>query len=491
MTSVSSVAPRSIRLRLPVGETRGWVRLLIERLAFAGYGASIIHDGSRPPIDRGIDRLLGIEARIFGSAPCLWDRQDIPPAPLADQKSLLLALGDDVSGSDVSLWLEGEPGLARLPRRLIDGQNPRVELRDAAGHVRAAGYTGIEQPDILRRALNDGLARVVTLILMALDGHDRSPPDPSIPKTEAERSTLAFGAATLISKTRSRLAEARYRAQHWRVAIRPLAGPVDELPVRDYAGFHWLPDDGEHYYADPMLWEEGGRTYLMVEDFAYALGRGVLAFTELDPKGQPLFAPRPIIIRGTHLSYPLMFRHEGAIYMMPENAVGGHVPLYRARQFPEQWDELDALISRVGLHDATLLAHGGHWWLLANEAREGASSWDCLCLYQADSPLGPFVPHPGNPVLVDARMARSAGPILHDGAGGLIRPVQNCAGGYGRGLGFARIERLGTDGFAQTLLGSAPVPATPGISGVHSYSRSSRFEAIDMLTTRRFSGPPR
>ncbi len=74
--------------------------------------------------------------------------------------------------------------------------------------------------------------------------------------------------------------------------------------------------------------------------------------------------------------------------------------------------------------------------------------------------------------------ARPAGPIvLRDGA--LIRPVQDCRGGYGAALGLARILRLDEDGYAQRVEARlAAGPDWPG-SRLHMYSAAGGLEFID------------
>ena len=54
---------------------------------------------------------------------------------------------------------------------------------------------------------------------------------------------------------------------------------------------------------------------------------------------------------------------------------------------------------------------------------------------------GPWQPVPGNPVMVDVASARPAGTPFTWGDR-LVRPVQDCVGRYGAGLGFAVVDRL-------------------------------------------------
>jgi len=129
--------------------------------------------------------------------------------------------------------------------------------------------------------------------------------------------------------------------------------------------------------------------------------------------------------------------------MIPESSRSATIDLYRATRFPGGWVHEAVLVAGVVASDATLLRHGGRGWLFATVGEGGGSYSDTLHLWHADDFRGPWAPHPGNPVLIDVASARPAGPIvLRDGA--LIRPVQDCRGGYGsvRLLPMLRLQEL-------------------------------------------------
>ncbi len=175
----------------------------------------------------------------------------------------------------------------------------------------------------------------------------------------------------------------------------------------------------------------------------------------------------PVLEEAHHLSYPFVFEREGSVWMVPESSAAGTVDLYRATRFPGGWVKEATLLSGVVASDATLVEHHGRWWIFATvrdaglDAPAGAGSFhDALHLWSAPDFRGPYTPHPANPVLVDPSLARPAGRIVARG-GRLIRPIQDCATGYGRALMLARIDRLDREGYAQTVIGRIE-PAPPG-----------------------------
>jgi len=474
------ITATTIILRLAPERARVALRALVSGLEKQGHRV-VIEAGGTATVDSDVERVLDFERRLYRDRDRPGARLALPLGKAGP--GFVISLGGPMPDADLTLWLDGELGLDTLESSLVNGHIPLIELRDQSGTVRAAGLPGIEAREILGRALLGFYARLATVILMALDGAPRHLPNRSGMREPPNDTTpLGYFLRHAARKVAGRIAPARQRIEHWRIATRPIEGPFRPDGDTDSRGFHILPDDGQRYFADPILWEEGERTFLLMEEFPYDTGIGCLAWTELGPDGRALFAPRRMLKKPTHLSYPFLFRHAGETLMLPENVSAGELMLYRARRFPEDWEEHGVLIPGRALHDATLIDHGGRWWLLANEER-GGSSWDTLVIFSAPSPLGPFEPHAVEPLLVDSRLARSAGPVIRDGQR-LIRPVQNCVGGYGRFLRFTEITQLDDAGFAQREIGRILPEEGRDIAGLHTYARSSRFEAIDLLTSR-------
>ncbi len=245
-----------------------------------------------------------------------------------------------------------------------------------------------------------------------------------------------------------------------------------------------LPDDGRRFYADPFPLAVDGTTHVFVEEFPHATGKAIISAVRFGPDG-PEGPPVPVLEEPHHLSYPFVFARAGSVWMVPESSAAGTVDLYRATRYPGGWVKEATLLSGVVASDATLLEHGGRWWMFATvrDAPVGAPPGsgchhDALYLWSAPDFRGPYAPHPANPVLVDPSFARPAGRIVaRDGV--LIRPVQDCAHGYGRALSLARIDRLDPEGFAQTILDRIePGPAWPG-SCLHTLNTGGGIECID------------
>jgi hypothetical protein len=111
--------------------------------------------------------------------------------------------------------------------------------------------------------------------------------------------------------------------------------------------------------------------------------------------------------------------------------------------------------------------------------RDGVGSWsDALSIFHSKTLLGPWQPHDANPVLLDQGAARPAGAFVRRN-GRLWRPVQDCRGGYGTGIGLAEVTRLDREGYAQAL--HAVMHAPPDWPGrrLHTLNRAGSLECID------------
>lgn len=376
------------------------------------------------------------------------------------------------------LTFDGAAGEVPLVAALLSGRTPLVAVTDvASGEPVALGQPGTETPHIIAAAYDDIVARAATLIVSAVTERgarlDRA----------AETSTLAcgdvalFGTKAVARAALHRLYRLLTRAPHWRTGWRFVDGPgVVELGAHPKEGWRTLPDDGLRFYADPFPVVVRGRTWLFLEELEHRTGKGVISAVPFGPEG-PVGTPRVVMEGPVHLSYPFVFEDGGEIWMIPESCAAGAIDLYRSTSFPGGWVHEARLVDGLEVSDATPFRHGGRWWMTAS-VRDGGSYSDALHLWSATRLLGPWTPHAGNPVLVDVASARPAGRVVEVGDR-LVRPVQDCRGGYGSAIGLAEITRLDDGGFEQRLAGRvAPGPLWPG-RRLHTLNRAGPLECLD------------
>jgi hypothetical protein len=239
-----------------------------------------------------------------------------------------------------------------------------------------------------------------------------------------------------------------------------------------------IPNPPRRFLADPFAIEQDGRHYIFVEDYCYRAKRAGISAYRVEP-GKSCTRLGVAIDEPFHLSFPSLFRHEGALYMVPESAENGDIRLYRCVEFPLKWELHKVLMTDVRAVDTLVFAHDGRWWMLTNINPIGHGLNDAeLCLFHAASPLGEWTPHPGNPVVLDAMKGRNGG-LLAD-AGGLYRVAQRPAFHfYGKGVGIYRIETLDERAYRETLVQEIDPAFRRGLSGLHHLHQDAGLVVFD------------
>jgi hypothetical protein len=126
-----------------------------------------------------------------------------------------------------------------------------------------------------------------------------------------------------------------------------------------------------------------------------------------------------------HVSFPYVFEHEGAVYMVPESKPVRRIDLFRCVQFPLHWERC-ATLARGRYMDASIIKKDGRFWMLTG----WHSYW--LRLFYADHPWGPWRRHwmPFARAYCKANVRPAGGPVRIGSR--WMRPVQDNRLGYGK-----------------------------------------------------------
>jgi hypothetical protein len=362
---------------------------------------------------------------------------------------------------------------------VVAGDLPVIEIiNEVDGAVLDRGHPSGEIAAGLSGALETVMVRTLTLVSAILSGNPRILPALSRPAAAAPRQPAAFvarGLAVSIAKEIYRLC---CYAPHWHIGWRYSQG-TDVWHNRDLSGPGWnvLADPGHRFFADPFPFQWQGRTFVFFEDLDHRVGRGIISAIEFGDAG-PVGEVLPVLRESWHLSYPFLIEDKGDLWMIPESSEHRDVALYKCIRFPDRWERHCTLLSGLELADVTITHHQGLHYLFG-AWRDGAGGYsDTLAIFYAHDLCGPWLPHASNPVLMDRASTRPAGNFVTiDGA--LWRPVQDCAGGYGAGLGLAEIVELSPTTFRQIVRHTLkPGPAWPGRK-LHTLNRCGSLEVID------------
>ena len=491
-----------IAVKIDPTQCREWQARLAEALAADGHGIILARwTSSSATRLRGAELLLSLERLIYRPTADLFARIQVTrwAAFAGSEKTPDLTLdlteADPASqtGPCLTIRFDNASGEVGLLGALLDGHAPNISVAatDARGtRILASGLPAVEDPRVLGAGLDAVLVRAIGLTRQAVRNLEangaQSGRAPTLDVVNWHKGPLRFGFETLSRKVAGRLSKLAGHNHLWQTGWRVLDA-LDPTQVHTTLawpenGYRWLADDGLRYYADPFVFTHAGRSTLFVEEYPYATGIGLISAVEITREG-PVGTPCPVLERPYHVSYPNVFAHGGVIYMIPETSGNGTIEIYRADPFPDRWVLDRVLVEGVEASDPTLLEHNGDLYLFATTREGGGSTWDQLSIFHAAHLHGPWRAHPGNPVLIDAGLARPAGLTFFRNSA-LIRPVQDCRSGYGVGLAFCRIDRLDTEHFSQTLLGRLPPDKRWNASGVHTLNVGGGFEMVDRFVTR-------
>ena len=440
-------------------------------------------------------------APIEGSSSAAPDR--LRDEIIGLQPDLILALGDAVQGQE----LEGLASCAQRGCWLLDGNLTHpvragspllgpmlrgetatpVELElhcPPASPLLLASSWGRTRHSAFTLQREQAFLKVAPLLLRALhrlaEGGARMPEHAVATlrmRPPARPLGMAAGVRALVTTLRATTRwqwKRRRTRRTWMLVVRRPGALLDlDAPVIEEATSLCSPMG---FWADPCVVEDSGRQLLFVEEWNPHTRKGEIACLELEGAGVRRLGL--VLDEPGHLSFPQPFQWQGDWYLTVESSEARRVSLYRATAFPLQWQRVHDLVTNRVCVDPVLHFNEGHWYLFANVAESGNSTWDELFLFVSENLHGPFRPHPCNPIVSDVRRARLAGRLFSRG-GKLIRPAQDCAPGYGAAVVFNEILELDPTHYRERVLSRLGPDWDASLDGCHTYSAAGGTEVLD------------
>lgn len=205
------------------------------------------------------------------------------------------------------------------------------------------------------------------------------------------------------------------------------------------------------FVADPVLVSTDGEFTLFYEAWNTATDQGdICASTSGD--GTAWQYVGRVLDESCSLSYPTVFQHRGAWYMIPETRELAQLRLYRAERFPDRWTLDRVLLDGAPYRDTNVIHTDDRWYLLTT-----TDTGSNLLVFHADDPLGPWHPHARNPVVQgDPDHARGGGSVVGSGHQ-WQRFVQDVRPYYGNRVRAVTITSLSPDAYHQVPSGPTPV----------------------------------
>ena len=219
-----------------------------------------------------------------------------------------------------------------------------------------------------------------------------------------------------------------------------------KLPIsKRWDKIKWL-EEGEYkggWFADPFfLSVSDNRVELLVEEWLDVLNRGRLSHLDICRRNGGFYLEKitPILELDTHLSFPIIWREDGKIYVYPENYQSGSLIIYEYDQESKKLVNPICIIDEP-LADTAIFKEDNKYYAFGIKITRDEYERRRAFVYCSDSLLKGWKEY--QVINNDYCIERGAGQILN-WHGRWIRPVQNCEGDYGEDTIFNELHKTDT-----------------------------------------------
>ena len=257
----------------------------------------------------------------------------------------------------------------------------------------------------------------------------------------------------------------------WNIAIRTFS---DKASLFSYENsFKAIPHHKKYWFADPLVYNYKGVSYLFCEAFDRPNYCGIIGYFLINDDGS-VGEFKELIKENYHLSYPCVFEKNGKVYMLPESGENEELHLYEAKEFPDKWEKV-ATFKPESFADPTVLVHKDKVFVFIYS--EKAPYFGKLYELDLDNYKLDLV----DSVEYKENVGRPAGYFFERGKL-LYRPTQDSRELYGKSLTFTKINSINP--FKEECVlnldnSKVKVNDKSGIDRIHTYSCDDKFECID------------
>lgn len=223
------------------------------------------------------------------------------------------------------------------------------------------------------------------------------------------------------------------------------------------------------FVADPFMIRDGGKWYMFFEILESKQHKGVIGLA-VSEDGLNWTYDRVVLEEPFHLSYPMVFRYNNKILMIPESHEDYSVTVYKTDNFPYGWKKYHTILEGDYV-DATIVHHENNWYLFASDRN------DMLHLFWAEDLYGDWQRHSKSPVVKkDSEHSRPGGRVIsYDG--NLIRFTQNCKPSYGWDVRAFIISELTPQTYKEEAFAGNPYMKGSGVISDWNGIRMHQFDA--------------
>ncbi|MFK9089943.1 hypothetical protein [Bacillus salipaludis] len=194
-----------------------------------------------------------------------------------------------------------------------------------------------------------------------------------------------------------------------------------------------VTDVSAEFIADPFILLHDSKYYMFFEVLDKSSGKGVIGFATSE-NGERWNYEKIVLKEKYHLSYPYVFKFNDEFYMIPESCEANRVLLYKAKNFPYEWDIAYELLNGSYV-DSSIFQYDNKWWMLTGQSGN-------LHLFFSDSLEGEWQEHPKSPLITNNNnVTRPGGRVIVD-ENKIYRYAQDGEPNYGSSVSVFEIKEI-------------------------------------------------
>ena len=262
--------------------------------------------------------------------------------------------------------------------------------------------------------------------------------------------------------------------QYWNIGFCEQT-PEELIHDKQLKPIKWLKHPyRDRWFADPFIFSvTNTEIVVFVEECPMENPKGIISELVIDRRTMFLKKKYVILELDTHLSYPAIIRHEGKVYVYPENGASGNLNIY---EYDAENHKLvnPICILNEAVADATIVMLNDHYYITATKF---PGTQENAYLYESKSLFGPFGQTIDRPFQTDKRCSRQGGNWF-EAFNCLYRPAQNCVERYGAALSIMKTNIDHSSIQEKEMFQINPLIGKYGL-GLHTINHSNGLCVID------------
>ncbi len=217
-----------------------------------------------------------------------------------------------------------------------------------------------------------------------------------------------------------------------------------------------VDDIDARFVADPFMIVKNDTYFMFFEVLNRKSSQGDIAYAE-SRNGKEWNYKKVVIDEKFHLSYPYVFEWDSSYYLIPESSEDFSVRLYKATNFPEEWEYVENILYGYRYTDPTVFHYKDMWWMFVSNVKHNV-----LNLYYSKTLSKDWQPHPKNPIRKeDKNFSRPAGRVLKHNHK-LFRLAQDDDSTYGNQVFAFEITELSDTSYTEKFSQEKPIVTKTG-----------------------------